>query len=53
MICDVKIPFPVDENGKINLSAQQRIASTYAAFEQYKKDILEKLNTLITQKITL
>jgi len=53
MIDNVQIPLPVDENGDISLSTQQEIAKIYAVIEQYKNEILEKLNSLITQKVEL
>jgi hypothetical protein len=53
MIAEVRIPFPVDGNGKISLTAQQEIAMTYHTVEQYKGEILEKLHTLIVRKVSL
>jgi len=53
MIADVQVPLPVDENGEISPTAQQEIAAIYATIEQYKREVLEKLNTLITQKVEL
>lgn len=52
MIADVQIPFPVDVNGNISLTDQQKIANSYAIIEQYKREILEKLNTILEQKIS-
>ena len=53
MVADVKISVPVDSKGKISLSAQQEIAKTYSDIEQYKSEILDKLNYLIVQKVAL
>lgn len=53
MISNVQVPIPVDENGEISLSAQQEIAAIYTTIEQYKREVLEKLNMLITQKVEL
>jgi restriction endonuclease S subunit len=53
MIADVQVPLPVDENGEISLMEQQEIAAIYATIEQYKREVLERLNTLITQKVEL
>lgn len=53
MIADVQVPFPVDINGEISLTSQQEIAAIYATIEQYKREMLEKLNLLITQKVDL
>ena len=51
MIADVQIPFPVDVAGNINLMAQQEIANSYLTIERHKREIMEKLNTLLEQKI--
>jgi restriction endonuclease S subunit len=53
MIADVPIPFPVDEQGEIDLSAQREIAAIYDSIDQHKLEILEKLNMLIVQKVDL
>jgi type I restriction enzyme S subunit len=52
MIADVQIPFPVDERGNISLTAQREIAKSHLMIERYKREILEKLNTLLEQKIS-
>ena len=51
MILDVQIPIPVDEKGIFDFSAQQEIAKIYFTIEQYKKEILDKINSVILQKI--
>ena len=53
MINTVQIPFPIDENGEIILSAQQEIANKYTTVEQYKSEIINKLNSLIIQDVNL
>ena len=53
MLDDVMIPVPVDKDGNIDLIAQQEIAAKYLAVEQCKKDILEKLQALIDQKVNI
>jgi hypothetical protein len=50
-LASVGIDIPTDGNGNFNLPAQREIAETYATIEQYKREILEKLNSLITQKV--
>jgi type I restriction-modification system DNA methylase subunit len=53
MIEDIQVPLPVDEESIISLPIQQEIAKTYGTVEQYKRDVLDKLNVLITQKVNL
>lgn len=53
MLDEVMVPVPVDNVGNISLSAQQEIASKYLAVEQYKLEIISKLDSLINQKIGL
>jgi restriction endonuclease S subunit len=51
MISSVSIPLPIDENGKVSISAQQEIAAKYLAIEQYKMRILGRLGILLSQRI--
>lgn len=51
MIRDVEIPLPVDENGSISLSAQEEIAAMYDSAEQYRHEIIAKLDGLLSQRI--
>lgn len=53
MIKGIGVPFPVDDNGNISLAAQKEIANKYLMLEQCKKEMSEKFNTLIMQKIKL
>lgn len=53
MIKGISVPFPVDDNGNISLAAQKEIANKYLMLEQCKKEMSEKFNTLIMQKIKL
>ena len=53
MLDDVMIPVPVDKEGNIDLKAQQEIASKYLSVEQCKKEIVGKLQALITQKVNI
>lgn len=51
MIRDVEIPLPVDKNGSISLSAQKEIAAMYDSAEQYRHEIIAKLDGLLNQRI--
>ena len=53
MVSELLVPFPVDDTGKISLSAQQEIAEQYITVEQCKRDVAEKLDALAHQKIEL
>jgi len=52
MIADVKISFPLDEHGNISLNLQQKIANSYAAVERYRREVFDKLNSILEQKIS-
>jgi hypothetical protein len=52
MIENVDIPLPVDYNGSICLMSQQDIARMYETIEQYRAEILDKLDALVVQKIS-
>ena len=53
MIKNVKIILPITEEGTPNLEVQAEIANKYLALEQNKRDIAEKLDLLVQQKILL
>lgn len=53
MIKDVKIPIPVNADGTVNITAQEQIANKYLAIEKCKKEIAERLDVLIGQKVTI
>jgi len=53
MISDIMIPVPVDSNGDIDLSAQEQIAAKYLTVQQCQQDVVNKLNSLIKQKINI
>lgn len=53
MIKDIKIPIPVNADGTVNISAQEQIANKYLAIEKCKKEIAERLDVLIGQKVTI
>lgn len=46
-----EIPLPVDKNGSISLSAQKEIAAMYDSAEQYRHEIIAKLDGLLNQRI--
>ena len=51
MLKDIEVGIPVDETGKININMQREIATKYLAIEQYRRDILANLDTLLNQRI--
>jgi hypothetical protein len=51
MIADVNIPLPVDKSGNVCTKAQKDIAVMYEAIEQFRNEILSKLDALIKQRI--
>jgi len=53
MIKDVKIPIPVNADRTVNITAQEQIANKYLAIEKCKKEIAERLDVLIGQKVTI
>lgn len=53
MIKDVRIPIPVNADGTVNITAQEQIANKYLAIEKCKKEIAERLDVLIGQKVTI
>lgn len=53
MIKNVKIVLPITEDGTPDLEVQAEIANKYLALEHYKRDIAEKLDLLVQQKILL
>lgn len=53
MIKSVKIPIPVDSEANIDLAAQEEVANKYLAVERCKKEISEKLEALIGQKVKI
>lgn len=51
MIADVAVPLPIDTDGEISLEAQNEIAKMYDTVQQYRREIITKLNTLLHQRI--
>lgn len=52
MISEVLIPLPVGVTGAISLSLQQEIAEKHMAVDQYKYQVVKKIQDLISQRIT-
>lgn len=53
MLDDVMVPVPVDSDGNIDYNAQRKIAEKYLTVRQCQQEVVEKLDTLITQKISI
>ena len=53
MIENIRFEIPVNGDGNFDIVAQREIAQKYITIEQYKHEILEKLNALIMQKVEL
>ena len=53
MLKDVMIPVPIDQDKKISLKAQRSIAKKYLTVQQCQQEAVEKLDTLISQKVLL
>ncbi|ENZ12488.1 N-6 DNA methylase [Enterocloster clostridioformis] len=51
MLKEVEVGIPVDETGKISIELQREIASSYLAIEQYRHEVLGKLDALLNQSI--
>lgn len=51
MLNDIEVCIPVDETGEISLDLQREIAASYLAIEQYRREILSKLDALLNQRI--
>lgn len=49
----VKFDVPILEDGSFDLECQQDIANKHMAIEQYKNEIIAKLDALIQQKVSL
>lgn len=53
MLADVEVPVPVLDDGTIDLDAQREIAKKYRTIDQCKREIQERCNGLVGQKIVL
>ena len=53
MLEDVMIPVPVDHDKHISLEAQKSIAKKYLTIQQCQQEAVEKLDMLISQKVSV
>lgn len=51
MLKNIEVGIPVDETGKIKVDLQREIAEKHLAVEQYRHEVLEKLDILLQQRI--
>lgn len=51
MLNDIMVPIPVDGEGNISLSLQKEIAQKFISVQNSQKEIIEKLDELISKKI--
>ena len=49
----VMVPIPVDGEGNISLSLQKEIAQKFISVQNSQKEIIEKLDALISKKISI
>ncbi|MGN8969958.1 N-6 DNA methylase, partial [Intestinimonas sp. HCP28S3_D6] len=50
MLNDIMVPIPVDGEGNISLSLQKEIAQKFISVQNSQKEIIEKLDALISKK---
>ena len=53
MLSDIMVPIPVDGKGNISLSLQKEIAQKFISVQNSQKEIIEKLDALISKKISI
>ena len=53
MLNDIMVPIPVDGEGNISLSLQKEIARKFISVQNSQKEIIEKLDALISKKISI
>lgn len=51
MLHNIEVGIPVDGTGKISIGLQREIATMYDAVEQYRREVLSKLDMLLNQRI--
>lgn len=51
MLDDIEVGIPVSETGEISLATQCEIAAAHLAVEQYRREVLGKLDAILIQKI--
>ena len=52
MLSDIMVPIPVDGKGNISLLLQKEIAQKFISVQNSQKEIIEKLDALISKKIS-
>ena len=53
MLNDIMVPIPVDGEGNISLSLQKEIAQKFISVQNSQNEIIEKLDALISKKISI
>ena len=53
MLSNIMVPIPVDGEGNISLSLQKEIAQKFISVQNSQKEIIEKLDALISKKISI
>lgn len=51
MVQNLQIPFPLNENGEISVSAQEEIAQKYLTIEHCKHEVVSKLDALLQPEV--
>ena len=51
MLQNIRVGIPVDESGRFSIDLQREIAAVYLSVEQYRHEIMDKLDTLLKHKI--
>ncbi|GHV52266.1 hypothetical protein FACS1894216_08100 [Synergistales bacterium] len=52
MLKDLQVGLPVDDCGNVSLALQHEIALSYATIEQYRGEVLGKIDALVEQRIS-
>ena len=53
MLSNIMVPIPVDGKGNISLLLQKEIAQKFISVQNSQKEIIEKLDALISKKISI
>lgn len=53
MLSSIMVPIPVDGEGNISLSLQKEIAQKFTSVQNSQREIIEKLDALISKKISI
>ena len=53
MLTDIMVPIPIDSKANISLALQKEISQKYLSAQHSQKEIIEKLNVLISRKISI